>query len=197
MAIGLQSGDVLLIQHQYQLEFTETQRIIHPQILYPYGEELINVSDGPVLDFGVGENEESLSFLIRTDNDRIIFKSFEKESSFLDEEVTLVSTDVIALSPVARVLALLVEPEQKWGYILNKEGDLLSYNLRNKTNPMLQENVRVTEREVFPTVVTFLTGGISLLIGDNEGKLSQWFQVRSDGDLPFRLSKIRVDIDVE
>ena len=191
MALGLQSGQMLFVQHQYQLEFTDTRRIIHPQILYPYGEELFDVNDGPILDFGIGENEDSLSILLRSDNDRIIFKSFAKESSFLDDEVTLSANDAITLSPVARVLGLLVEPEQEWGYILNREGNLLTFNIRDKTNPELQENVRVTERDVVPTAFTFLTGGISLLIGDSEGFLSQWFPVRSKGDLPFKLTMIR------
>lgn len=191
MALGLQSGRMLFVQHQYQLEFTETRRIIHPQVLYPYGEELFNVSDGPILDFGIGENEDSLSILLRSDNDRIVFKSFVKESSFLDDEITFSANDAITLSPVARVLGLLVDPEQEWGYILNREGNLLTFNIRDKTNPELQENIRVTERDIVPTAFTFLTGGISLLIGDSEGYLSQWFPVRSAGDLPFKLTKIR------
>ena len=191
MVVGLSSGDLLIFQHQYKLEFTETRRIIHPQVTYPYGTELIHVFDGPVLDFGIGENEESLSVLLRTDNDRIVFKSFEKESSLIDDAATLTPRDAIVLSPVARVLRLLVDPEQEWAYILNKEGNLLTFDIRDKNNPELQENVRVTERDVIPTALAYLTGGISLLVGDSEGKLSQWFQVRSDGDLRFKLTKIR------
>lgn len=191
MALGLKTGGMLFVQHQYQLEFTDTRRVIHPQILYPYGEELFNVIDGPILDFGIGENEDSLSILLRSENDSIIFKSFTKEGSFLDDEVTLSADDAIALSPVARVLGLLVDPEQEWGYILNREGNLLTFNIRDKSDPELQENVRVTERDIVPTAFAFLTGGISLLIGDSEGYVSQWFPVRSDGDLPFKLTEIR------
>ena len=191
MVVGLQSGDLLFFRHHYQLEFTETRRIIHPKVSYPYGEELIHVVDGPILDFGIGENEESISILLRTDNDRIVFKSFEKETSLIEEDVTLNPLDAITLSPVARVLGILVDPEQEWGYVLNKEGNLLTFDIRDKNNPELQENVRVTERDVVPTSLAYLTGGVSLLIGDNEGELSQWFQVRSDGDLRFKLTKIR------
>ncbi len=191
MVVGLQSGDLLFFRHHYQLEFTETRRIIHPKVSYPYGEELFQVVDGPILDFGIGENEDSISILLRTDNDRIIFKSFEKETSLIEEDVTLSPLDAITLSPVARVLGILVDPEQEWGYVLNKEGNLLTFDIRDKNNPELQENVRVTERDVVPTSLAYLTGGISLLIGDSEGKLSQWFQVRSEGDLRFKLTKIR------
>lgn len=191
LAVGLQSGDILFFQHQYELEFTESRRIIHPKILFPYGVQPIDISLSPILDFGIGENEESITLLIRTVNDGILFKSFEKEISFIDDTVTLIPNDAIVLSPVARVLGLLVDPEQEWGYILSQEGNLLCFNLREKLNPKLQENVRVTERDVLPTAIKFLTGGISLLIGDSEGKLSQWFQVRSEGELPYRLTKIR------
>ena len=191
MVVGLRSGDLLFFRQHYQLEFTETRRIIHPKVSYPYGEELINVADGPVLDFGMGENEESISILLRTDSNRILFKSFAKESSLIDDATTLTAQDTIELSPIARVLGILVNPEQEWAYILNTEGELLTFSIRDKNKPTFQESIRVTDRGVVPTVFAYLTGGISLLIGDSAGNLGQWFQVRSDGELPFKLTKIR------
>ena len=190
LAVGLQSGEVLFFQHQYQLEFTETNRIIHPEVLYPYGSEPFQVSDGPILDFGIGDNEDSISILLRSDDGVIIFQSFNKESSFIDETVTLELSEKSEISSVDQVLGLLVDPEQEWAYILTSDGSLSVFDIRDQYLQLL-EKVQITERDIYPTTISFLTGGISLLIGDSAGKLSQWFQVRSDGEFEFRLTKIR------
>lgn len=191
LAVSLQSGEILFFQHDYRLEFTKTARIIHPGISYPYGEAPFVISDGPILDFGVGENEDSLALMIHTSNQEIIYKHFTKETSFLDESTTLEPLDGVVLSSLPDIIGLLVNNEQEWGYVLDLEGNLSIYDVRNHLNPTFRESVRVTPRDTSPTLMKFLTGQISLLIGDSEGVLSQWFQIRSDGDLAFRLTKIR------
>jgi len=190
LSVGLQSGGLLFFQHNYQLEFTETRRIIHPEILYPYGEEVFQITDGPIIDFAIGDNEDSTTLITRTTDGLIVLQAFVKESSFIDDEITLELSDKDQLSTVDPVLGLLVDPEQEWAYILTQDGGLSAYDIRENTFN-LREKVMVTEGDVRPTIIKFLTGGISLLIGDSSGKLSQWFQVRSDGDLEFRLDKIR------
>ena len=190
LAVGLQSGELLFFQHNYELEFTDTSRIIHPEILYPYGEEAFPIADGPILDFGIGDNEESTAIVARTSDGKVIFQSLVKETSFIDETTTLELSDKDSISTVDPILGLLVDPEQEWAYILTVDGRLSAYDIR-QNNFNLREKVSVTEGDVRPTVLKFLTGGISLLIGDSSGNLSQWFQVRSDGELEFRLDKIR------
>jgi phosphate transport system permease protein len=190
LAVGLHSGELLFFQHNYELEFTETSRIIHPDILYPYGEDAFHVAEGPLLDFAIGSNEDSTTIIARTTDGKIVFQSFEKESSFIDEATTLEIGDRNQIITVDPILGLLVDPEQEWAYILTQDGSLSAYDIReNDFN--LREKVQVTEGDVHPTLLKFLTGGISILIGDSSGNLSQWFQVRSDGDLEFRLDKIR------
>ena len=191
LAITMDSGELLFFRHAYRLEFTETRRIIHPKIVYPYGESTFSIADQAVLDFAIGENEESISMLARLDEDSVIFKTFAKETSFLDDSTTLEPAASVTLPAVSNVLGLLVDPEQEWAYILDQTGHLQVYDIRNKQAPDFQESVRVTPENVQPTTMTYLTGGISILIGDTTGTLSQWFLVRSQGELPFRLTKIR------
>ncbi len=190
LAVGLQSGGLLFFQHSYELEFTDISRIIHPDILYPYGEDAFHVAEGPLLDFAIGDNEDSTAVIARTTDGQIVFQSFVKESSFIDETTTLEIGDKDQIITVDPILGLLVDPEQEWAYILTQDGSLSAYDIR-ENNFNLREKVLVTEGDVRPTILRFLTGGISLLIGDSSGNLSQWFQVRSDGDLEFRLDKIR------
>lgn len=195
LAAGLQTGEILFFRHKYKLEFTETRRIIHPELEYPYDKVPYTVTEGPLLQFGIGADEESISLLARSSNNEIIFKVFNKESSFISEEATLEPQDPIFLLALENTVGLLVDPVQNWAYVVDKSGELYAYNLRGG-EPTLREKVQVTELPTYPTVVKFLTGGVSILIGDSSGKLSQWFQVRTDNpeDIPFRLKKIRETI---
>ena len=190
LAVGLQSGELLFFQHKYRLEFTETARIIHPEVIYPYGERPFQVAEGALLDFAVGENESSLTVLAQTHGADIIFQSLVKESSFIDETTRLEFGVRTQLRPAGPVLGMLVDPQQEWAYMLYADGLLEVYDIRRQT-PQLREKVQVTGPGALPTTLKFLTGGISLLIGDTRGYLSQWFQVRSAGPLPFRLTRIR------
>ena len=72
LAAGLQTGEILFFRHKYRLEFTDTRRIIHPELEYPYGEAPFAVTAGPLLQFGIGANEESISLLGRSSNNEII-----------------------------------------------------------------------------------------------------------------------------
>ena len=91
-----------------------------------------------------------------------------------------------------KVVGLLVDPQQEWAYVVDQSGELHVYSIQDD-EPVFREKVKVTEQPVYPTRVAFLTGGISILIGDSSGKLTQWFQVRADSsdELPFRMTRIR------
>ena len=129
--------------------------------------------------------------MVRTDGGQITYKTFFKESSFISDNATLDPDESYSVTTQKAVLRLLVDPEQERAYILDKLGRLSVYDVRDGMAPTLRENVDVISAPVVPTTMNFLTGGVSLLIGDSSGRLSQWFQVRSDGELPFRLTKIR------
>jgi len=191
LAVGLASGEILIFDHQYRLEFTENERIIHPSISFPYGEQSYAISSQPIKDFAVGDNEESLSVMALTDDDQVLYKSFDKETSFISDSATLAENPSVYMGQSPDILALLLDPEQEWAYILTNSGELSVYDVRDRDSPQRVEQVAVTQASVTPTVMKFLTGGVSLLIGDSSGHLSQWFQVRSEGELPFRLQKIR------
>jgi len=193
LAVGLASGEILIFDHQYRLEFTENERIIHPSINFPYGEQSYAITSGPIKDFAVGDNEESLSVIALTDEDQGLYKSFDKEVSFISDNATLAENPSVPLGQLTNTLALLIDPEQEWAYALTHSGQLSVYDVRDRDSPQLVEQVAVTQAPVAPTVMKFLTGGVSLLIGDSSGHLSQWFQVRSEGALPFRLQKIRTN----
>ena len=155
--MGFASGDILFFQHQYELEFTEQARIIHPQVIYPYGEEPFSISDNTLNDFAIGANEESISILFSDKPDSIRLISFAKESSFIDEAVTLEENSIANLNFKESIHSLIVDPEQEWAYVLATDGNLFVYDIRYG-ELQLNEKVLVTGEDVKPTLLKSLTG---------------------------------------
>ncbi len=192
IGLGLDSGRVLIFGHEYSLRYHDDQRTIVPRIVYPYGENAIDLGIGKqeILNLAAGENEDGMTFFVHTENgSRLI--NFEKESSFLDEdEVSLELTSRVQLPYVDSPVKALLSPQREWLYILNREGVISFYDIRNKERPVRVEDVIVLDNGNLPGAFEFLVGGISLLLADDHGNIHQLFLVR-DGNGARHLQKIR------
>lgn len=191
LGLGLDSGRVLLFSHKYQLIFNNERRTILPAITHPYGDNAINFEIGnqPILSLAAGENEDGLTFFVYTqDGSQLI--NFEKSSSFLDaDEITLQLTSKVQLPYVDKPIKALLSPEREWLYILNADGVIALYDVRNKDQPLHIEDVSVLPHGHLPTAFEFLVGGISLLLADDHGNVYQLFLVADGGER--RLTAIR------
>ena len=191
LAANLKSGGLLFFKHEYDLEFTETERIIHPKVVYPFGQEVVDLGESAIMQFAVGENEDNLTIFYQNEDGKLGLTGFEKVSSFISEDVVLEEIDNSFLNSSHEPVALLVDPEQEWAYVLNERGTLALYDIRDIASPDLQEVIDVTNKSSKPTSIEWLIGGISVLVGDDSGVVSQWFKIRAEGDVPYTLKKIR------
>jgi len=191
LAANLKSGGLLFFKHEYDLEFTGTERIIHPKVVYPFGQEVVDLGDSAITQFAIGENEDNLTIFYQNQDGELGLIGFEKLSSFISEDVVLEEIDSSFLNSSHEPVALLVDPEQEWAYVLNERGTLALYDIRDIASPDLQEVIDVTNKSSKPTSIEWLIGGISVLVGDDSGVVSQWFKIRAEGDVPYTLKKIR------
>lgn len=192
IGLGLDTGRVLIFGHEYSLRYHDDRRTIIPRIVYPYGENAIDLGIGKqeILSLAAGENEDGMTFFVHTEKGSELI-NFEKEFSFLDEdEVSLELASQVQLSYVDRPVKALLSPQREWLYLLNKEGVISFYDIRNKERPVHVEDVIVLDDGNLPGAFGFLVGGISLLLADNHGNIHQLFLVR-DSNGARRLEKIR------
>ncbi len=182
MATG---GDVLLAKPVYKISYPDDKRLITPAIEYPYGEEAITVSQGRINKVAIRDTEEQLLLLAEVDG-QLEGLRLVKEEDFLTEEIVLVE-EVLSLPEIdINIEWLLVGPDQRWGYVVSRQGDFRVINLMSEE---IADSGRLIERgEV--TNVRFLLGEISLMISSDQGEIQQWFMVRGDGEPP-RLQNIR------
>jgi phosphate transport system permease protein len=182
LGLGLDNGTAIIFRHEYASRYADDKRTIVPSITYPYGEEPINLEIGnqAISDIAISANEDGLTFFGQTESGpRLI--NFVIESSFLDEdEFSLELTNQLILPYPHKAVKALVSPERQWLYLLNAEGAIAYYDIRDKAEPIHIESISVLDEGNQPTSLEFLLGGISLLLADDQGNIHQLFLVRGE-----------------
>ncbi len=186
---GLSDGSALLFKHRYKTTWPGDKRLITPFITYPYGEESIKVADGfPLEEVAVRDSEEVLT-IAGASGGQLFMTRLEKDIDFLTEEVTLTREQVTMPMIGGKVRRLLLDPDMKWLFALSGNDDLSVLDIKSLV-PFVKRVVPLAEDARTVTSLEFLLGGISLLAGDSEGHISQWFMVR-DGAGKDELTRIR------
>ncbi|HYY17064.1 MAG TPA: phosphate ABC transporter permease, partial [Gammaproteobacteria bacterium] len=85
---------------------------------------------------------------------------------------------------------LTLDLEQRELYVITDDGFIHYYTVANKSEPKLVDRHSVVPQGVAVTSLSFLSGGISILIGDSRGRVSQWFPVRDENN-KYTLAPIR------
>jgi len=85
---------------------------------------------------------------------------------------------------------LLIAPEGRYIFALTASGKLDVYNAQNLNAIRLDHSVQLVTANQKITQIIFQLGQQSLLVGDNQGQISQWFMVRNESS-DQRLTHIR------
>ncbi len=192
VAYGLTDGQAWLFKHQYQTSYPENKRMITPGISFPMGEAPVVVDKkGQGLSrFAVQENDAGVVFAAYTADGRFLLTYFSKQESFLGDEVSFERSSVDLPVKMTNVRTLLVDKEQRNLYIAGDDGQLVHFDISNKLEPTLIQQVYVTEPNSQLREIRFLTGDISLLVSDTSGTVAQWTAVRDEHNKPV-LTKLR------
>jgi phosphate transport system permease protein len=187
-ALGLSDGSLLLAHHTYSATYDEKgQRLITPSIDYPFGEKPLLLQAGEALQAVALRNSESGLLVVAAGNGgHLLARKWEKREDFLSgesvtEEVALAVPEV-DINPAR----LLLSPDQKWLYVLAKDGN---YRVVDLTAGNVADSGRLFASGEL-TDAKFLLGGISIMVASDHGELSQWFLVRKPDASP-QLTRIR------
>lgn len=192
MALGLSNGSALLFQHEYKISYPDDVRLITPFIHYPLGEEpiLIDTLNQGVKQLTVQSLEEESTFVALMDDMRVIMVHVLAEESMLSDEVELTRTVSEIPVSAANIDFIRLDIEARELYISDDKGFIYYFDVSNKNEPRLVQKVRAVENGVKITSLEFLSGGISILVGDSSGRIAQWFPVR-DHENNYTLEPVR------
>ena len=189
LAVADAEGRVFVYRHDYTVSFPNNVREVTPTMTEPLGDVALETA-GPVSHLAVGLNEDEASVIAVHDARTIELVHAIKEVSFLDDSVT-VETEVIPV-PYAggTIVDVEVDIDQRELYVADDAGRVYFYDIQRKASPTLVDTVDAVADGARITRIRFLSGGISLLVGDSRGGVAQWFPVR-DNENNYQLARVR------
>ena len=190
-SLGFSNGSVLLAQPQYKVTYPDDQRLITPSLWFPLGEQALQIDgNGKAINLVAGQSDgEEITIAALTEENRIVLANFIREESMLSDEVEIIRTDGI-IEVDGEIKHLILDVDQRELYFSDADGFIYYYDVSDKSAPRLVQRVTAVPEDVQITSLEFLSGGISILVGDSRGRVAQWFPVR-DIDNNYTLEKVR------
>ena len=191
LALGLDDGTVLLAVQEYRVTYPDDVRVIHPGIDWPAGRQplVMDESGKAITMIAAQYDEDQTTIAALTEDQRLLLLNRVEEESFLGDEAEITTTR--SQIPVAgNVTFLLMDVEHRELYVAERDGLVSYYDISDKADPVLVQRVQAVSIPTEITSLSFLSGGISLLVGNSGGEIAQWFPVR-DPENNYTLEQIR------
>jgi len=180
-------GRVFLFRHTYETRFeggVDTRQII-PSLEFPYGREpVIEFSSGNVKALAVSETASGLLLAALDADGTVEVFSANRRENLMTGEVTL-DSDRYQTRLNTRPTTLMVSGNHNWLYLGDAQGKVFRLDL-----PGLEvvQTLRLEGGAI--STMNMLLGGISLLVGNENGTIYQLFPVR-DSQNDYSLELIR------
>lgn len=188
MAVAGSKGQALLVKHNYKVTYPNDVRLISPWLEYPYGEAPIDLfEDGHAIkSITLRDGEEALMMAALDADNQLTVKRYLKEEDFISEEVVL-EEEAISLPNIAGTINQVeIDQAMNFMFVLADQRLLHVINLNDET---LEQTVTLDLVGTI-TSMTLLLGENSLLIGNDQGVISQRFMARNqEGE--WRLRNVR------
>lgn len=183
------AGNVQLIVPSFTANFTSGKRVIIPSIRYPLGKEYLPIDENnaAITKLSFAMDDEKAIFVAFTQDNRLIKTTLLAEDDFsydtayevqyqeIDYEAKQVN-DILVSSGLS--MAFIRQNDQVAVFSLDYEPELKATII-----PQLAQN-KSTPNHI--TTMALLSGGSSILLGDDNGSVSQWFEVATDEGREFK-----------
>lgn len=192
LAVGLADGSVVVAKPGYVVSFPDDRRKIAPAMNFPVGEAPIPATgDGSAVQLLAAETaDEQTTVVAWSAAGRLVLTHLSVTVNMLEDEKTLEKSAVEVPIQDKDLVFLSLNSEQTMLLAAAANGHVSYYDIRDKAKPALVERILATEAGKRITAVEPLAGGVSFLVGDSGGRISQWFQVR-DRENNLRFKRIR------
>lgn len=180
-ALGFADGSVQLFKHDYHVALEGKDKIVTPRLKAASDEPIPVLPGKAIRQLAFRESDDGIKLIVLDDDGRLYLKEFEKVTSFLSDEVELSELDTRELpTPSGNVNQILLSLDQRWLFLVEDQHKIETYDMRKPAAKMRLSLLDAVAQDVNITRVEFLLGGFSLLVGDDQGHISQWFMARDE-----------------
>ena len=190
VVFGLNDGSILLSQPSFTMSFKEQGRTITPMVRYPLGQDslVIDPQGKALTQLTFQRDEDKVSAVALTSDHRLVLATLIAEENFMTEEIQWISdTNELKGIPTS-INKVLITPDQRLLFVLS-DTQLYIYDLSAEKYDAPRQVVEISEAGASVTDISLLSGGSSILVGNTNGVISQWFETKSERGR--RLTKVR------
>ncbi len=198
VAAGLDNGQVLAIEYEYNERFTPQGREYDPGLVYPLGDEdsaLLDVdSEGRAIDVvGIQRGSSGVRVAAATEDGELRLVNFEERTSMMtgETEVTRSAHDLPSLPEGATPTRILVDITGRNLMVGDDRGRLHFFDISTPRNARLVDSKRVVRGDdARVTSLEYILGTVSVVVGGSDGSVAQYMLVR-DEDNVNRITRVR------
>ncbi|HHQ4927649.1 TPA: ABC transporter permease subunit [Aeromonas hydrophila] len=186
IAYGFADGKAQVVQPYFKVSYPNDVRVIEPSLQSPFGEEPVLVDpQGKALTLMVFEaTKDKMATAAVTADGRGVMAVMSGEENFLSGDIEWSAQNYSIPSLPRHVDQMLLTPNLRILFV--REGNRLSvYDIHNLNDISLRDVMEINAPNANVTRVELLSGASSLLVGNDNGVISQWFEVARDGKRQF------------
>ncbi|WP_283709946.1 ABC transporter permease subunit [Pseudoalteromonas prydzensis] len=180
-AYGLENGSVVLVAPKFLVTFPNNERKLTPRLGYPLGEDLplqVDAQGAAIKQFAFSHYEDKTAVVAQTEDKRVIFSSFVAEENMFSGEVEW-QVERTELDVEGRVDQLLMSPDTTRTFV-RSANQIYVYDTRYPSEVELIQMLAANEENANLVAAQLLAGANSLMLANDNGEVSQWFEVNTD-----------------
>ncbi|WP_166370207.1 ABC transporter permease subunit [Psychromonas sp. SA13A] len=185
-AISNDRGEVKIVKPSFVTSYPKDKRLITPEVSFPLGEDNFIVSEDKQalthLAFEINPEYAGLA-AVQGNGEGLFLLLTAEENMMTDETVWEQSLFKLPSFP-QQVDQLLLTPNLSKLFV-RSGNDLLVYDVSETNNIHITAALKINAKGSNVSHMALLTGASSLLVANDNGVISQWFEVLSDNKREF------------
>ncbi|KZN58305.1 phosphate ABC transporter permease [Pseudoalteromonas luteoviolacea CPMOR-1] len=188
-AYGLDNGQVQLVKPSFLISFPGNERVMKPRLSYPLdGVQLVVDEQAQAIkQFAFSHYEDKTAVIAQTQDKRVIFASFSAEENMFSGEIEW-QVERSLLPIEGRIDEMLISPDTTRVFI-RSANQIYVFDTRFADEVEQIQLLAANEENANLVNMSLLAGANSLMISNDNGEVSQWFEVNTGNGRQF--AKIR------
>lgn len=187
-AISNERGEVKIVKPSFVTSYPNDKRLITPEVSFPLGEQdfIVSEDNQPLTHLAFEMNPEYAGLAGVQSNGEGLFLLLTAEENMMTDEVEWEQSLFKLPSFPQQVDQLLLTPNLSKLFV-RSGNDLLVYDVSDSENIRITAAFKINAAGSSVTKMQLLTGASSLLVANENGVISQWFEVLNDNKREFTL----------
>ncbi|RKF17449.1 ABC transporter permease subunit [Alginatibacterium sediminis] len=198
VAYATADGEVYVLNAKFETSYPNDKRLITPVIGFPLGEEplALDMGDSLVKSLAFERDSDTIKIVAIDDGAQARILTFEGEENFISGEIEWTSQQTTVPGIPKQVDQMLLTPDLRSLYM--RSGNRLSiYDIRDAEEATLRDVVTINANGANVTDMALMSGASSIMIGNDNGVISQWFDVTENRKRQLReIRQFSVDASV-